>query len=388
MLAVILLKGCYPTLDEQAKTPEEALTPVRFFYPDFHDDMDIKSLELAVENNMEYLNGLEPDDVFYYGENEFTCSHVIESQKLLLKIIKAAKNPDELKQEIKKQFNLYRATGRAGDRDVLFTGYFEPVYDARMEPDDVYKYPIYSIPGDIIKIDLSPFRSKYAGETLTARIEGRKVLPYYSRKEIEESSVLKNRNLEIAWLKDPLDVAFLHIQGSGSLRLPDEEYITVGYEGSNGRPYQSIGRYLLDKNYMTKEEMSMQGIRRYLKEHPGIVEDVLNFNPSYVFFRMLEGEPLGNIEVPVTPGRTIALDSGLFPKGALCFIECEKPVVNQSGEIENWTGFSRFVMNQDTGGAIKGAGRVDIFWGSGEYAEIAAGHMNHEGKLYVLIKKP
>lgn len=350
--------------------------------------MDIKSLELAVGNNMEYLNRLKPDYVFNYGEHEFTCSHVIESQKLLLEIIKTVKGPDELKKEIKKHFDLYRATGRAGDRDILFTGYFEPVYDARLKPDDIYRHPIYGTPDDIVKIDLSQFRSKYRGEVLKARIEGRKILPYFSRKEIEEQSALKNRNLEIAWLKDPLDVAFLHIQGSGRLQLSEEDYITVGYEGSNGRPYNSIGRYLIEKNYMTREEMSMQGIRSYLTAHPEKLNDALNYNPSYVFFRMLENNLLGNIEVPITPGRTIALDSELFPKGALCFIECKKPVVSNSGEIEKWTGFSRFVMNQDTGGAIKGAGRADIFWGRGEYAELAAGHMNHEGKLYVLIKKP
>lgn len=350
--------------------------------------MDIKSLELAVENNMEYLHRLKPDYVFNYGGNRFTCSHVIKSQKLLLKIIKTVKGPHELKKEIKRHFVVYRATGRAGDRDVLFTGYFEPVYDGRIKPDDIYKYPIYGTPDDIVKIDLSQFRSKYRGDILTARIEGRKILPYYSRKEIEERSVLKNRNLEIAWLKDPLDVAFLHIQGSGRLRLSGEEYITVGYEGSNGRPYNSIGRYLIENNYMTREEMSMQGIRGFLKEHPEKLNDVLNHNPSYVFFRILGNDLLGNIEVPITPGRTVALDAELFPKGALCFIECEKPVVNSSGEIEKWADFSRFVMNQDTGGAIKGAGRADIFWGRGQYAELTAGHMNHEGKLYVLIKKP
>ena len=270
---------------------------------------------------------------------------------------------------------------------MLFTGYFEPVYDARLSPDDEYKFPIYSLPEDLIKIDLSLFKDKYKGENIVARFEEKQVLPYYTRMEIESRKILENRNLEIAWLKDPIDVAFLHIQGSGRLRVADGGLLSVGYQSSNGRQYKSIGKYLIEKEYMTKEEMSMQGIRSYLSMHPDILEDTLNFNPSYIFFRVLENGPLGNIGVPLTPGRSIALDSRLFPKGALCFIRSEKPVDNSDGEIEKWEKFSRFIINQDTGGAIKGAGRADIFWGSGKYAELAAGHMKHEGDLFVLIKK-
>ena len=194
--------------------------------------------------------------------------------------------------------------------------------------------------------------------------------------------------MEIAWLKDPVDVTFLHIQGSGRLRLPDGTETAVGYQASNGHPYRSIGRYMLENRFLSREEMSMQSIRRYLAEHPEIIQEVLNHNPSYVFFRILENGPFGNINVPLTPGRSLALDSSLFPKGALCFISCKKPVINNNGKITGWTDFSRFVLNQDTGGAIKGSGRADLFWGSGTYAELAAGHMKHEGKLYVLIKKP
>jgi membrane-bound lytic murein transglycosylase A len=131
----------------------------------------------------------------------------------------------------------------------------------------------------------------------------------------------------------------------------------------------------------------MQSIRKFLTTHPALVKEILNYNPSYVFFRTLEDGPLGNIGVPLTPGRSIALDSKLFPKGALGFISSQKPVVDETGAITEWSKFSRFVINQDTGGAIRGAGRADVFWGSGPYAEIAAGHMKHEGELYLLIKK-
>ena len=283
---------------------------------------------------------------------------------------------------------VYRAAGRVGNNKVLFTGYYEPVYEGELMPDETFKYPIYQKPDDLIRIDLSLFREKYAGKSIVARIEGKEVLPYFSRKQIEADKALAGRDLEIAWLKDPLDVAFLHIQGSGRLKLPDDSTISVGYQASNGQPYRSIGRYLLDRGLLSREEISMQSIRQYLSEHPEILEEVLNHNPSYVFFRFIENGPFGNIDVPLTPGRSVALDSRIFPKGALCFISTEKPVIDSSDEITDWTKFSRFVLNQDTGGAIKGAGRADVFWGSNPHAELAAGHMKHEGELYILIKKP
>jgi membrane-bound lytic murein transglycosylase A len=134
--------------------------------------------------------------------------------------------------------------------------------------------------------------------------------------------------------------------------------------------------------------MSMQTIRRYLTNNPEILEEVLNQNPSYVFFRQVDKGPLGSLGVLLTPGRSVALDAKVFPKGGLGFISSEKPLVNNQGEIVGWTKFSRFVLNQDSGGAIKGAGRADVFWGSGPYAESAAGHLQHDGDLYILIKKP
>ena len=383
----LILNCCHPALKKEAATPEETLVPVHFIYPDFLDDMDLASLEQAAANNLEYLNRVPQEQTYKYGPNEYTRDQVIETQMSLLDILKKNHDPKEIKEKIKKNFMLYRAAGRVGNKEVLFTGYFEPVYDARITRDDEYKFPIYSLPEDLIKIDLSLFKDKYKGENIIARIENNQLLPYYTRMEIENNKILENKNLEIAWLKDPIDVAFLQIQGSGRLQMTDGEMLSVGYHSSNGRPYQSIGKYLIENEYMTKEEMSMQGIRRYLTMNPDMVNNTLNFNPSYVFFRILEKGPLGNIGVPLTPGRSIALDSRLFPKGALCFIRSEKPVENSNGEIEKWEKFSRFILNQDTGGAITGAGRADIFWGSGKYAELAAGHMKHEGELFVLIKK-
>ena len=393
LVAVVLLTlagavGCYPVLKKEAQRPEEALRQVRFLSHPFRDDLDSESLTLAVRRNLEYLDRLNPETVFHYGPHDFTIQQVRESQEVFLDLLSKGLDAGQLSREIRKKFRVYRATGRAGDTRVLFTGYYEPMYEGSLAPDETFRYPLYRPPDDLMRIDLSLFSEKFKGENIVARIEGKKILPYYSRYQIEAERVLEGKDLEIAWLKDPLDVAFLHIQGSGRLRLPGGRVLLVHYQASNGRPYRSIGRYMIEKGFLAREEMSMQAIRKYLTENPGVLDEVLNYNPSYVFFRQVENGPLGSLGVLLTPGRSVALDSKIFPKGALGFISCQKPLVNDQGDIIGWTKFSRFVLNQDSGGAIKGAGRADIFWGSGPYAELAAGHLQHEGDLYILIKKP
>ena len=387
LLTVASAFNCTPVLKKEAQQPEEALRQVRFFPPSFHDDMDNESLILALRRNIEYLDRLDPDTVFHYGPDDFTIQQVREGQKVFLDLLSKGLDPGQLSSEIRKNFRVYQATGRVGNRRVLFTGYYEPIYEGSLVPNETFRYPLYRSPDDLTRIDLSLFSEKLKGENIVARIEGKKVLPYYSRYQIESERVLEGKGLEIAWLKDPLDVAFLHIQGSGRLRLPDGKDLLVQYQASNGRPYQSIGKYMIEKGFLVPKEMSMQAIKKYLTENPDVLNEVLNYNPSYIFFQKVENGPLGSLGVLLTPGRSVALDSKIFPKGALGFISCQKPLVNDRGEIIDWTKFSRFVLNQDTGGAIKGAGRADIFWGSGLNAELTAGHLRYDGNLYILIRK-
>jgi membrane-bound lytic murein transglycosylase A len=386
-LLLWLLQGCHPVAREKVSSPENAMTPVSFFYPTLEDDLDQESLLVALERNMEYLRRLDPKYIFQYGQARFTASQVLESNQTLMAFLEKRPNRQALRSFLKKNFRIYRAAGRADGSGVLFTGYYEPILDASLSRDEVFKYPIYHRPDDLVVIDLSQFDQKYKGERLVARISEARVLPYFSRADIELRGVLKGRQLELAWLKDPVDAFFLQIQGSGRLRLQDGRTIAVGYHASNGRPYVSIGRYMAEQGLIPREAISMERIRAYFAEHPESVSRILAQNPSYVFFREIENGPFGNIGVTLTPGRSVALDARLFPKGALGFISCQRPVLGPSGEIKEWRPFSRLVLNQDTGGAIKGAGRVDIFWGSGPYAEMTAGHLKHEGELYILIKK-
>jgi membrane-bound lytic murein transglycosylase A len=388
LLVVVSTIGCYPALKKEAERPEEALKQVRLFYPKFSDDMDLDSLILAVRRNLEYLDRLTPETILHYGPHDFTCQQVRESFEAFLNLLSKGLDEDQLTREIRKTFQLYRATGQVKKGKVLFTGYYEPIYEGSLSPDETFKYPLYRLPDDLIRIDLSLFNEKFKGENIIARIEGKKILPYYSRYQIEAERALKGKGLEIAWLKDPLDVAFLHIQGSGRLRFPNRKDLLIHYQASNGQPFRSIGRYMIEKGFLVREEMSMQAIRKYLSENPEVLDEVLNHNPSYVFFQQVGNGPLGSLGTLLTPGRSVALDSKLFPKGGLGFISCQKPIINDQGEIIGWSKFSRFVLNQDSGGAIKGAGRADIFWGSGTNAEVTAGHLQHEGDLYILIKKP
>ena len=204
-------------------------------------------------------------------------------------------------------------------------------------------------------MDLTQFGNGFPKNKLFGRLDGKKVIPYFSREEIDQKSMLANRNLEILWCSDAVDIYFLQVQGSGKVDLGDGRLLSVLYDGANGRSYKGVGSYFINAGIIPKEEMSMQIIRQYLRDNPDQVVPILNQNPSYVFFRLDTTPSVGNIGVPLTPGRSIATDSKLFPKGALAMISTQKPVI-ENGIIKEWVPFTRFVMNQDTGGAIKGAG--------------------------------
>jgi len=388
-IILLLVCSCYPFTKKGVKEPANALKKVKYFWPEFCDDMGTDSLSLAIDRSLEYYDRLDEDATLTFGPDMFPVSHIKRSMRTFQHLIR--QNPDikALNRELKKQFLLYKSAGSRRDGKVLFTGYYEPILEGSLMCDPQHPYPIHQRPDDLLSIDLGLFRPQYRGERITARLDGRSLIPYYTREEIVHGNTLEGKDLEIAWLRDPLDLAILHIQGSGMVRLLNGDIIRVGYSASNGHPYRSIGRYMIDKGYIEDENLSLQTIRSFLNDHPDMKEEILNVNPSYIFFQMLDDEgPLGNIGVPLTPGRSLALDDRLFPKGALVYIRCQKPVLGEDGKILEWVPFSRFILNQDTGGVIKGTGRADIFWGIDPYAELAAGHLKHRGEIYFLVQKP
>ena len=385
LILLLLLSAC---AHAPVTKPEDALESIswwRAVAP--RDDREFKGLAEAVRQSLEYYNKLPPETQFSLGpERVAALDMIVTARNFLLIIENDALSFDQKAEQIKKDFVLYRSVGSNGGGKVLFTGYYEPVLACRLNADDVYKYPLYKRPGDIIEIDLSLFGNGFPRNKIFGRLEGRKVVPYYSREDIDQKKAFAGRDLEILWCADILDIYTLQVQGSGKVDLGDGNVISVLYDGQNGRPYRSLGKYLIDVGAIPRDKMSLQAIREYLRAHPEELFKVLNQNPSYVFFRIDMGPSVGNIGVPLTPGRSIAVDSKLFPKGAIGIIHTEKPVI-ENNAIKEWKPFTRFVLNQDTGGAIKGPGRVDLFWGQGPEAEIAAGYMQQEGELYFLFRK-
>ncbi|MFW6146905.1 MAG: murein transglycosylase A [Thermodesulfobacteriota bacterium] len=387
--ALLLLSCCQPFDKREVRKPADALTKVTYFWPEFHDDMDVDSLVLAMKRSLEYYNRLDQNAIFRFGPDKFTASHIMKSMRTFQELIQT--NPDikTLNRELREKFLLYKSAGSRKEGKVLFTGYYEPIVEGSLTCNSQYRHPLYKKPNDLLSIDLGLFRSRYNGERIMARMEGKSLIPYFTRGEIVHEKNLEGKDLEIAWLRDALDLAVLQIQGSGRVLLPNGDTLRVGYCATNGHPYKSIGRYMIEQGYIENEALSLQAIRSFLHKHPDMKEEILNVNPSYIFFQLLDNEgPLGNISVPLTPGRSIALDDRLLPKGALVYIRCRKPILGKDGNILKWVPFSRFLVNQDTGGVIKGTGRADVFWGSSSYAETAAGHLKERGDLYFLVLKP
>jgi membrane-bound lytic murein transglycosylase A len=251
-----------------------------------------------------------------------------------------------------------------------------------------------------VEIDLSKFSDRYQGhDRLRGRVAGNQVVPYFSRKQINQKSDFHLQARPVAWLENRVDRFFLEIQGSGRLRTPENDIVRIQYAGTNGNPYRSIGRYLIDNQEIDREQMSMQAIRQWLDANPHRMDEVLHYNDSMVFFKIGTGGPFGNINVTLTPLRSMATDHRIFPKGALCFIETRLPdrsafppedsdAEPPAGDpLSSWKSVSLFVMNQDTGGAIRGPGRADLFCGSDAYARFAAGHMNVRGRMFFLVMK-
>jgi membrane-bound lytic murein transglycosylase A len=353
--------------------------------PPLLDDLDKDSLLLAIERSLQYFNRFRDAELYYFGSLQCTVKAMKETLIAFRDII-CGKEPDHVKEEnIRAAFDFYKSAGDNGQGRVIFTGYYEPLLEGSFTKTEKYRYPLYRTPEETVVIS-----GKDGAKNKDARLVGRmyqgEAVPHYTRRDIDGKGVLTGRNLEIIWVDDFIDLFFLHIQGSGKIRLADGRLIQVGFAQFNGYPFRSIGAYLADNGKLAKNNLSLQTIKKYLREHPEEASEILYYNDRYVFFRLMEQGPFGALNVPITGGRTIASDPNIFPKGALALIIARKPLINH-GKVSSWMPFSRFVLNQDAGGAIIGAGRIDLFCGSGDDAGEVAGRLKEPGELFFLIKK-
>jgi len=278
-------------------------------------------------------------------------------------------------------FDVHRVVNNDGTDTGLVTGYFEPLLHGSRTRTARYRYPLYSVPGDLLTIDLSSVYPDLKGRRLRGRLEGNRVVPYFSRGEIDRDDT-PIRGSELVWVDDAVDAFFLHIQGSGQVEFDNGERVRVGYADQNGYQFRSLGRVLIQRGELAPERASMQGIKDWVRRNPSRAQEMLNTNPSYVFFRELPRElpgPLGAMGVPLTPERSIAVDARVVPLGVPVYLATTWP--NTSDTL------NRLMVAQDTGGAITGGVRADFFWGFGDAAGSQAGKMRQQGRMWVLLPK-
>jgi membrane-bound lytic murein transglycosylase A len=278
-------------------------------------------------------------------------------------------------------FTPWLVTARDGVEEGLITGYYEPLLRGSRKPSARYRHALYGVPDDLVTVELADIHPELKGMRLRGKIEGRRVVPYYDRAQIENGQA-PVRGKELAWVDDPIELFFLHVQGSGRIALEDGQTMRVGYADHNGHAYRSIGRLLVEHGELPLERASMQGIKEWARANPLKVRQLLNSNSSYVFFRELPanaGGPPGALGVPLTAGRSIAVDARFVPLGAPVYVASTWP--NSPKPL------NRLTLAQDTGGAIRGAVRADFFWGYGDAAAREAGRMKQRLRMWLLFPR-
>lgn len=332
---------------------------------------DKKALLSAIARSLQYLQTANAAAAYQnYQVAGITRDRIIKSLKRFRELLLTTNSATELHQAIEREFVLYQSVGKDTKGSVLFTAYYEPLYAASRVPTAEYRYPVYRLPPDL--------------NSWTK--------PHPTREELEGADGLqaakgKLRGLELFWFRDRLEPYLAQIQGSARLQLPDGSQTTIGYAGNIAYNYKSIGRELANDGKLPLEGMTMPIILDYFQKHPQELNIYIPRDRSFVFFQENHGEPAqGSINVPLTAERSIATDKSLMPPGALALIRASIPFVNPTGKMEERI-VSRYVLDQDTGGAIKGAGRVDYFLGTGKLAGDRAGVTVSNGQLFYLLLK-
>jgi membrane-bound lytic murein transglycosylase A len=309
---------------------------------------------------------------------------VAELRAALRSAADAAGTTENWAEQLCTRLQLFRVEvpGSGASKDVLITGYYEPEVPARRRRDERFRFPLYRRPDDLVDLNLAGFCDGCARVRTQGRLHNRTVVPYFTRAEIE-AGALGGKGYELAWLDDPVEAFFLHVQGSGKLRFQDGTHMQISYASANGHAYTSIGSLLIQRGKLEAASVSLQTIKAYLRAHPPESAEIMAANERYVFFRTVPVGPIGSLGVPLTAGRSIAADPGVYPRGALAFLR-----IGSDEADSGMNRHTRLAVIQDSGAAIRGARRIDVFWGAGSAAERIAGDMRAPGEVYLLLPAP
>jgi len=351
------------------------------------DDMSRASLKEAIQKQLSVMEQIDLTRRVRFGARKVTRQQLVDTLHAFMDLLEQDISEEEFNRRLNEQFEVITAGYPRAGRPVVFTGYYTPIIPARREKTQDFIFPLYQKPEwyPETQATLNHRTTPYldSGYHLT-QVRDR---PLLTREDIDGGQALSNQQLELAWLKDDLERYFLHIQGSGYLAFPDGTLQAVQYMGSNHFPYHSVGRQMIEDGVIETSQGSMQGMKQYFRDHPENIDKYLFRNDRYIFFQMSDSAPRGSGGAELVAGRSIATDKSWYPAGGLAYITVEKPVLNDELEITGWQKVSRFVVDQDTGSAIKGLGRVDLYFGVGEPAGAGAGHYKRSGNMVYLLKK-
>jgi membrane-bound lytic murein transglycosylase A len=381
IVAVFIVQGCQkprPRLRYDKELPPGALALRKITDPSKIPDFtpgsyNLAGLRTAIDRSLNYLKKPSSRKFFPYGN--ITHDHAVDSLKAFKSLVDSGTRARQLHNAILEQFDVYMSVGCDDMGTVLFTGYYTPIFDGSTKPSNRFKYPLYKMPKNLEKAS--------DGRILGQRLADGSLSPYPDRAQIENSQILKGN--ELIWLADPFEVYIAHVQGSAKIRLPDGKLKTVGYSANNGYEYKSVSKELVKDGKITSDQMSLASMIRYFKANIEQVKPYTARNPRFVFFKYESGPPRGSLNEPVTTMRTIATDKSIYPRGCLAFISTRLP--RARGSRIHLDPYGGFVLDQDTGGAIRAPGRCDVYMGQGDTAGRLAGQTYQEGKLYYLFLK-
>lgn len=348
-------------------------------WPDFSIGWQMREqLAEAADASLNYLGKPSSQGFFPYGASgEITHDRMIRSLEKFREALTTAASAEDFLGLLHRDFEVWVARGRSNSGDVFFTGYGTPILDGSHERAGPYQYPLYRKPEDLVK-------DPKTGEILGLRLPDGSYGPYYSAAELRDNGVLAGQ--ELVWLTNPFDAYIAQVQGSAVIRLPDASLFEVGYAAKNGHEYKSVGMILIEEGKIGKADLSLQKLRDYFAQNPAEADRVLPMNPSFVFFQESQGGPYGSLGQPVTAMHSIATDKDVFPRAALAYVETRLPDFTADGRlVQRPTRF--FALDQDRGGAIRSAGRCDVYMGLGDEAMARAGFVMSRGRMYYLFVK-